>query len=80
MPLLPSILSFIVNNGSDHTLNTKQKKAIILINIFWTISLIGWFFFFIGLYPSTFAHHTKFLVVYIATTIGFIITGLAGQV
>jgi signal transduction histidine kinase len=76
MPLLTSILSFIVNNGSHPTLKTRQKKAIILINIFWTISVIGWFFFFIGLYPSTHSHHTKFLAVYLITTAGFILTGL----
>jgi signal transduction histidine kinase len=76
MPLLPSILSFIVNNGSHPTFNARQKKAIILINIFWVISVIGWFFFFIGLYPSTYAHHTKFLAVYITVTSGFILTGL----
>lgn len=76
MPLLSSILSFIVDNGSHPTLNARQKKAIILINIFWVISVVGWFFFFIGLYPSTFAHHTKFLIVYLIVTAGFILTGL----
>ena len=76
MPLLTSILSFIVNNGSHPTMKVRQKKAIILINIFWVISVIGWFFFFIGLYPSTHSHHTKFLAVYLTTTAGFILTGL----
>lgn len=76
MPLLPSILSFIVNNGSHPTLKVRQKKAIILINIFWVISVIGWFFFFIGLYPSTHSHHTKFLAAYLTITAGFILTGL----
>jgi hypothetical membrane protein len=76
MPLLNSILGFIVNNGSHPTLKVRQKKAIILINIFWTISVIGWFFFFIGLYPSTHSHHSKFLAAYLIITAGFILTGL----
>src|SRR5689334_19215962 len=76
MPLLTTILSFIVNNGSHPTLKVRQKKAIILINIFWVISVIGWFFFFIGLYPSTHSHHSEFLGVYLTTTAGFILTGL----
>lgn len=76
MPLLTSILSFIVNNGSHPTLKVRQKKAIILINIFWVISVIGWFFFFIGLYPSTHSHHNEFLGVYLTVTAGFILTGL----
>lgn len=76
MPRLPSIPRFIGSHGIEPYYSARQKKAIILINIFWVISLIGFFIFIIFLLSSAETYRTLMLVVYAVLTIGFTTTGL----
>jgi signal transduction histidine kinase/ActR/RegA family two-component response regulator len=76
MPVSTSLWEFVKANGVDPSFRSRKKKAIILINIFWTVSVVGFFFFFLFLYSAASLHHKLFTVVYIALTIGFLITGL----
>ena len=76
MPLFSFIPGFITSHGIDPSFHSRQRKAVILINIFWVTSLVGFLFFFLFLYLSTSSHHTALFIGYITLSIGFIITGL----
>jgi signal transduction histidine kinase/CheY-like chemotaxis protein len=76
MPLSTLIWDFVKTNGIDPSFRSRKKKAIILINIFWVVSVVGYFFFFLFLTASASSHRLLFLMVYLALTAGFIITGL----
>jgi PAS domain S-box-containing protein len=76
MPLSLSITGFISTHGVDKSFTSRQRKAVILINIFWVISLIGFVVFFLFLYSSAVAYKTEMAIAYVLLTIGFSVTGL----
>lgn len=76
MPLSTLIWEFVKTNGIDPSFRSRKKKAIILINIFWVVSVVGYFFFFLFLSASANANRLLFLIVYLLLTTGFITTGL----
>jgi signal transduction histidine kinase/CheY-like chemotaxis protein len=76
MPLFSFIPGFITSHGIDPSFNSRQRKAVILINIFWVTSVIGFLLFFLFLLLCASSNVTALTIGYITLTIGFIITGL----
>jgi PAS domain S-box-containing protein len=75
MPVSTFIWDFVKTNGVERSFRSRKKKAIILINIFWIVSVIGYLVFFLFLYSATGAYHQLFTIAYILLTTGFLATG-----
>jgi PAS domain S-box-containing protein len=76
MPLSTFIWDFVKTNGVDRSFRSRKKKAIILINIFWIVSIIGFLLFFLFLYSAASVYHLLFTLVYITLTVGYFATGI----
>ncbi len=76
MHSLLSIWKRIIFNGIDASFDERKRKAIILLNIFWFSSLVGYQLFFLLIFLGTTGSHTILIISHLVMTVAFAIVGL----